>query len=96
MKIGESPIYSFLDRGDGICKYFDYDTKLCSIYDERPVMCNIDGAYEFYFKEKISLEEYYRLNYEICNMLKKQAGGRKNVFESVKWRQENAIFGTCK
>lgn len=40
MKIGESPIYSFLDRGDGICKYFDYDTKLCSIYDERPVMCN--------------------------------------------------------
>lgn len=72
MYVNESPIYSELDRGDGICKYFDCDTKLCSVYDNRPIICNIDKAYQLYFKDIMPLEEYYRLNYETCNMLKKR------------------------
>lgn len=36
MNLDKSDLYSDLNRGDGICKYFDEQTHLCSIYDERP------------------------------------------------------------
>ena len=42
MNLDKSDLYSDLNRGDGICKYFDEQTHLCSIYDERPEKCNID------------------------------------------------------
>lgn len=64
-----SSVYSLLDRGDGICKYLD--GKLCSIYDKRPILCWVDESYERFFKDKMSKEEYYRLNYEFCNRVKK-------------------------
>ena len=70
--LGASKIYSDLDRGDGICKFFDENTRLCSIYENRPLKCNIDKTYELLFKDKMTLEEYYRLNYESCKKLKKQ------------------------
>ena len=72
MNLKKSDIYSDLDRGDGVCKYFDMETKLCSIYINRPDKCNVDKTYEVYFKNKISLEEYYQLNYEACSELKKE------------------------
>lgn len=60
--------YTDLDRGDGICRYLDGN--LCSIYESRPLKCRIDDCYEMLFKESMSKEEYYRLNYESCNILK--------------------------
>ncbi len=72
MNLRMSNIYSDLDRGDGICKYFDMESKLCSIYSNRPDKCNVDKTYEIYFKNKMSLEEYYQLNYKACNELKKE------------------------
>ena len=66
MKINQSSIYLELDRGDGICKFFNLRDHLCSIYDNRPVICNIDKMYQMYFSTKLSLEEYYDLNYKAC------------------------------
>ena len=60
--------YTDLDRGDGVCKYLD--GKLCSIYENRPLKCRVDESYEKIFRKVMSLEEYYRLNYESCNILK--------------------------
>lgn len=65
-----SELYSKLDRGDGICKYLN--DNLCSIYDIRPVLCRVDECYDLYFKELYSREEYYRLNYEACENLKRE------------------------
>ncbi len=76
MKVGRSPIYSSLDRGDGICKYFDFSSNLCTIYKERPLICNVDQMYRVYFKDKMSKEEYYNLNSEACNQLKKEQEGK--------------------
>ena len=70
------PIYSSLDRGDGVCRYFDCSSALCTIYNNRPTICNIDKMYELFFSEKFSREEYYRLNYESCEKFKKEAKGR--------------------
>ncbi len=71
MNLAESDLYADLDRGDGICKYFIEETKLCSIYLSRPDKCNIDKMYEIYFRNYVSLEEYYHMNYESCSLLKK-------------------------
>ena len=63
-----NPIYKDLDRGDGICKYLV--DNLCSIYDNRPLLCRVDDAYNEYFKNCMTLGEYYEENYKICNILK--------------------------
>lgn len=65
-----SETYADLDRGDGVCKYLK--ANLCSIYEDRPLKCRVDEAYNTYFKSKMSLEIYYKLNYEICEKLIKK------------------------
>ena len=63
-----SEIYSELDRGDGVCKYLEGN--LCSIYDRRPDICRVDKCYDLFFKDSISLKDYYKLNKEMCRKLK--------------------------
>lgn len=72
--VGNSQIYNELNRGDGVCIFFDDETKLCTIYKGRPLLCNVDKAYEMYFKEKMSKDEYYKLNYESCKKIKEKHG----------------------
>lgn len=81
MNLRMSELYSDLDRGDGICKYFDLKSKLCSIYVNRPDKCNVDKIYDNYYKDIISREKYYELNYRACKLLKE--GERKNVFSFI-------------
>lgn len=72
-----SSIYFKLDCGDGICKYFDEQTSLCSIYEERPIECNIDAMYVKFFKDKMTKGKYYELNYSGCKALKGQQFSKK-------------------
>lgn len=65
-----SPIYKSLDRGDGICMHLDGD--LCSIYSERPLICRVDESYKAFFSERMTLEEYYQKNCEMCDKLKQK------------------------
>lgn len=53
----KSKLYAALDRGDGTCRYLN--DNLCSIYDERPLLCRVDDCYEVFFAEKLSREEFY-------------------------------------
>lgn len=76
MNVGTSELYMDLDRGDGVCRYFDDGTKLCTIYIDRPDRCNVDKMYELLFSTNMSIEEYYELNYQSCNKLKRR---EKNV-----------------
>ena len=78
MNLKISELYSDLDRGDGICRFFDLTSKLCSIYKNRPDKCNIDKTYEKFYKNTMFIEEYYELNYEVCNRLKKK-GNKKCI-----------------
>jgi len=72
MKVGSSAIYSILDRGDGVCKYFNSASNLCTIYYDRPLLCNVDEMYKAHFKDKMSKEEYYNLNYKVCKQFKQR------------------------
>ncbi|WP_143254799.1 YkgJ family cysteine cluster protein [Anaerovibrio lipolyticus] len=68
--LSANEIYKSLDRGDGVCKYYDAQQKLCSIYDERPIICNVDMYYEANLKGKIDRDTYYNTNYVVCEKLK--------------------------
>lgn len=64
----KSDLYKNLHLGDGICIYLS-DNK-CSIYDERPLLCRIDEAYNEYFSSAMSKNKYYELNILECEKLK--------------------------
>lgn len=66
--LDKSDLYKDLDRGDGICKYLDGN--MCSIYEERPLLCRVDESYEVLFKDIINRSDYYKFNYESCKKLK--------------------------
>jgi len=60
------------DRGDGQCTFLDEQTNLCTNYDERPLLCNIDRAFNELFVTQLSKESYYELNARACNELQKK------------------------
>ena len=68
--LDKSPLYSDLDRGDGVCIHYDENTHLCKIYEERPLKCNVDKMYEAVFNKIMTKEEYYKQNYVACKSLK--------------------------
>lgn len=63
-----SPIYKDLHDGDGVCRYLDGN--ICSIYEERPLFCRVDECYEAFYKDTLDYNEYLRLNYKCCKILK--------------------------
>lgn len=68
--LDKSPVYDELNSGNGVCKYLVGN--LCSIYENRPLLCRVDESYEILFKDTMTRSEYYKLNYKFCDKLKKQ------------------------
>jgi Fe-S-cluster containining protein len=60
-----------MHNGDGVCFYYDDELKLCTIYENRPLMCNVIDGYQL-FKQALSLQQYFDLNYQSCQQLKKE------------------------
>lgn len=59
----------FLDRGDGICRYFNEQTSLCTIYETRPLVCRVEDYYKAYLSQQMSWDKFLILNVEICQKL---------------------------
>ena len=70
--LGSSALYRDLDRGDGVCRYYDVHKKGCSIYDERPFKCRIDKGYGA-FSSFLTRREYNALNMNSCLLLAQRA-----------------------
>ncbi|MBQ9206302.1 MAG: YkgJ family cysteine cluster protein [Treponema sp.] len=80
--IGGNVLYKDLDRGDGVCKFLKEN--LCSIYEERPLLCRVDESWKNIFSSKMTLEQFYELNYQGCKTLKeKYKKGEQDVLEFV-------------
>lgn len=79
--LNTSPLYADLDRGDGVCRYLQGN--LCSIYEQRPMLCRIDQCYELFYKEQYSLEEYYQLNLDLCHILQQKEALKNSSDKSV-------------
>lgn len=70
--LDKNETYVHLDRGDGVCMYLSGND--CSIYENRPLLCRVDECYDVMFRQMIDKEEYYRLNKQACERLKKLEG----------------------
>lgn len=68
--VDESTLYKDLDRGDGVCKFLKGN--LCSIYEQRPLLCRVDESWEKIYSAEMSREDFYALNYKGCMALKKK------------------------
>lgn len=71
-RVGEVFFMRHLANSDGVCKYLDEATNLCTIYDRRPIVCRVDEFYEKNLSDKMSREEFYRLNKEQCKKFREE------------------------
>lgn len=55
--------------GNGVCIYLK--NNLCSIYENRPEICNVDLMYEKYFSVMYTKQEFYELNEKACEKIQK-------------------------
>jgi Fe-S-cluster containining protein len=62
-------MYRHLDRGDGLCMYYDSVNTKCNIYDSRPVICNIYEMYNLYYKDIMTKSEYEKICSDGCSLL---------------------------
>lgn len=63
------PSFPYKAREDGSCEKLV--GRRCSVYKDRPEICNIDRIAERYHLDK---QEFYRRNAAACNALIEQAG----------------------
>lgn len=68
--IGGVPALREYHNGDGICNMLDKETNLCTIYKERPLLCNVAAAYDAYFSQYYTEEEFLQLNYKACERMR--------------------------
>ena len=57
-------------KEDGSCKFLGEDN-LCTIYEERPTICNVAKVYEQFFKDTVPEEIFYEKTQEACENLQK-------------------------
>ena len=57
-------ILSDYDKGDGVCRYLE--NNLCSIYEDRPQICNVEEMYLSHFKELMTKNEFIYINLKSC------------------------------
>ena len=62
-------VYADLDNGQGVCRYYDPITRLCTCYEKRPLKCRVDDSYEQIFKSQMSYDEFIQLTVEGCERL---------------------------
>jgi Fe-S-cluster containining protein len=68
-KVGLALETKALDRGDGVCRHLDEDTRLCSIYATRPDICRVAQQYDLNYRQRYSWEEFVAINLAICHKL---------------------------
>jgi len=60
------------DLGNGTCKYFDFISNQCRIYETRPDICRVDKMFDLVYNKEFTLEEFYIGNAKVCNHLQEK------------------------
>ncbi len=70
-QVNKANVEHNLDRGDGICRYFNEKTNLCDIYENRPDICRVDFMYKQHFSKIYNWNDFCEYNLKICEQLQK-------------------------
>lgn len=65
-KVHLSEQTAWLSRGDGVCKHYDEATRLCTIYENRPLVCRVADYYQAHLSDKIAWHDFVQINIAIC------------------------------
>lgn len=65
---------SFLEKFNDHGRCVHLKNNQCAIYEERPLLCNIDEAYEKIFSSMMTKESFYHQNAMACNQLQEKLG----------------------
>jgi Fe-S-cluster containining protein len=86
------PVLSEYDTGNGVCRYLYND--LCSIYEDRPQICNIKEMYVSCFKEIITENEFVTLNLEACMQIAEYFSDEDVKQKLIKAKNNNYFLPT--
>jgi hypothetical protein len=64
-----STLTDWLDRGDGVCRHFDDIQNTCTIYENRPEVCNVRVMYEKHYQSQFNWTEFVVVNQKACDAL---------------------------
>ncbi|WP_323012655.1 YkgJ family cysteine cluster protein [Castellaniella sp.] len=67
--VGSLAATADMDRGDGVCMFYDQTNRLCLIYDHRPDICRVDKQYTMHYQDMMSWEDFVALNARACKKL---------------------------
>jgi Fe-S-cluster containining protein len=59
-------------RADGVCRHYDDATRLCGIYDTRPLVCRVREGYEQVYQPHFGLRAYWMAVADVCEALEPQ------------------------
>ncbi len=83
---------SKFDTGDGVCKYFDFPSSSCKIYETRPDICRIEKMYEKKYNKIFTKKDFYIENAEICNRLQEKYNLDDSYRIKLKEKNGNTIY----
>jgi Fe-S-cluster containining protein len=63
------------NRGDGVCRHLI--NNLCEIYENRPLICNVQRMYDSFFRKSIDEKTFIQENIKAC--LKLAAGNTELI-----------------
>jgi Fe-S-cluster containining protein len=86
------PVLSEYDIGYGVCRYLL--NNLCSIYEDRPQICNIEEMYISCFKEIIAENEFITLNLEACIQIAEYFSDEEVKQKLIKAKNNNYFLPT--
>lgn len=84
--VGKTELGKQLALPNGICKYLNQKTNLCTIYKDRPIFCNIDEYYKKYLYKIISLDMFYKLNKQQCKQIQNLNKDLERIFYDCKFK----------
>jgi Fe-S-cluster containining protein len=58
------PVLADYDKGNGVCRHLK--GSLCEIYENRPLICNVEMMYSTFFKDLMAEDEFIALNEVAC------------------------------
>lgn len=55
-----------------MCRHYDDQLKLCSIYESRPEICRVDYQFVTNYRTLMDWPTFVKLNLDACNRLQQQ------------------------
>lgn len=84
MRAGALPDFPHEVDHNGVCSKFDRETRECTIYEDRPMICRVDDFYHKYMKHQTDLKYWYAYNASMCDKMINQAGLDKSYLVKPK------------